>query len=91
MRRAIGARGRDVLSLLAGPVVLWTIAGVLVGVVGAMLGTGLLRATVAGVLPLDSATVLVTGLSYLVVVGCTICVPAFIALRIDPVTALRSE
>jgi ABC-type antimicrobial peptide transport system permease subunit len=56
-----------------------------------MLGSGVLRATVTGVLPLDSATVVVTGLSYLVVVGCAICVPAFIALRIDPVTALRSE
>jgi ABC-type antimicrobial peptide transport system permease subunit len=91
MRRAIGARGQDVLSLLAGPAFLWTTAGVLVGVVGAMLGSGVLRATVTGVLPLDLATVLVTGLSYLVVVGCAICVPAFIALRIDPITALRSE
>jgi ABC-type antimicrobial peptide transport system permease subunit len=91
LRRAIGAGVQDVLSLLAGPALLWTIVGVLVGIVGAMLGSGVLRATVAGVLPLDSATVLVTGLSYLVVVGCAICVPAFIALRIDPVTALRLE
>jgi predicted permease len=91
LRRAIGAGVQDVLSLLAGPALLWTIVGVLVGIVGAMLGSGVLRATVTGVLPLDSATVLVTGLSYLVVVGCAICVPAFIALRIDPVTALRSE
>jgi ABC-type antimicrobial peptide transport system permease subunit len=91
MRRAIGARGQDVLTLLAGPAFLWTTAGVLVGVGGAVVGSGVLRATVTGVLPLNSATVLVTGLSYLVVVGCAICVPAFIALRIDPITALRSE
>ena len=91
MRRAIGARGRDVVSLLAGPAFRWTIRGHLLGVVGAMLGSGVLRATVTGVIPLDTTTVLVTGFSYLVVVGCAICVPAFIALRIDPVIALRSE
>ncbi len=47
LRRAIGARVQDVLPLLAGPALLWTIAGVLVGV--------------------------------------------FIALRRDPVAALRAE
>jgi predicted permease len=91
LRRAIGARVQDILSLLAGPALLWTIVGVLVGVGGAVAGSSVLRATVTGVVPLDAATILVTGLSYLGVVGCAICVPAFIALRIDPVTALRSE
>ena len=91
LRRAIGARSQDVVSLLAGPAFRWTMAGVLLGVVGAVLGSGLLRATVTGVIPLDTITVVVTGVSYLAVVGCAICVPALVALRIDPATALRSE
>ena len=91
LRRAIGARSQDVVSLLAGPAFRWTMAGVLLGVVGAVLGSGLLRATVTGVIPLDTITVVVTGVSYLAVVGCAICVPALVALQIDPATALRSE
>jgi putative ABC transport system permease protein len=91
LRRAIGARGYDVVSLLAGAAVRWTIGGVLAGAAGAIVVSGLLRASMSGVLPLDTITIVLTGVSYVVAVGCAICLPAFIALRIDPAVVLRSE
>ena len=91
LRRAIGARTYDVVSLLAGPAFRWTMAGVLVGAAGAVLGSGLLRAAVSGVVALNTITVVVIGISYLAVVACAVCVPAVIAMRIDPAAALRAE
>jgi putative ABC transport system permease protein len=91
LRRAIGARTYDVVALLAGPAFRWTAAGVLVGAAGAVLGSGLLRATVTGVVALNTITVVVIGISYLAVVACAVCVPAVVAMRIDPAAALRSE
>ena len=91
LRRAIGARSQDILSLLAGPSLRWTMAGVVVGVAGAVAGSAALRATLTGVVPLDAVTLVVTGVSYVAVVAGAICVPALVALRIDPATALRSE
>ena len=91
LRRAIGARSQDILSLLAGPSFRWTMAGVVVGVAGAVAGSAALRATLTGVVPLDAVTLVVTGVSYVAVVAGAICVPALVALRIDPATALRSE
>jgi putative ABC transport system permease protein len=91
LRRAIGARTYDVVSLLAGAAFRWTMAGVLAGAAGAVLGSGLLRATVPGVVALNTITVVVIGISYLAAVACAVCVPAVVAMRIDPAAALRAE
>ena len=63
----------------------------LVGSAGAVLASSLVRATVTGIVPLDAMTVVATGVAYLAIVGCAICVPAAVALRIDPASALRSD
>jgi hypothetical protein len=64
---------------------------VLVGAAVAVLGSGLLRATVTGVVALNTITVVVIGIAYLAVVACAVCVPAVVAMRIDPAAALRAE
>jgi ABC-type antimicrobial peptide transport system permease subunit len=91
LRRAIGATGADVLSLLAGQTFRWTLGGVAAGIAGAVAGSGSLRAAVAGVVPLEPATLFVIAIVYMVVVAVAVGVPALRALRLDPATALRAE
>jgi predicted permease len=91
LRRAIGARGVDMFALLAGPAVRWTLAGVLAGALGAVAAGRVLRAALAGIVPLDALTVVLISALYLVVVAVAMSVPAIKALRVDPATALRAE
>ena len=91
VRRAIGATSRDVLWALAGPTLGWSSAGLIVGVAGAITGSGVLRAAVTGVLPLDAPLIAVVAGLYLAVVILAIAAAARGALRIEPVVALRME
>jgi predicted permease len=91
LRRAIGARTADVLMLLAGATLRWTLGGMAAGVLAAIVSGSALRTALAGVATLDVTTVLLAGALYLLVVGGAMCVPALRALRLDPVTALRAE
>lgn len=91
LRRAIGARNSDVIRLLSGQAFGWALVVLTIGVVGAMLASTVLRATVAGVIALDVPLVAVTGGTYLLVAVVAMVVPAIRALRVDPASALRSE
>lgn len=91
LRRAIGARGVDVLTLLAGSAFRWTIAGILAGVGGAVAAGQALRSAIAGIVTLDAWTVVLVSTLYLLVVALAMSAPALRALRIDPATALRAE
>jgi putative ABC transport system permease protein len=91
LRRAIGAADSEVVWLLAGQTLLWTVGGLLAGVAAATAATGALRAAVAGVIPLDAAIVGVVCGAYLLVVALAVALPARRALRIDPAMALRAE
>ena len=91
LRRAIGAADSEVLWLLAGQTLLWTVGGLLAGVAAATAATGALRAAVAGVIPLDASIVGVVCGAYLLVVALAVALPARKALRIDPAMALRAE
>ena len=91
VRRAIGATASDVVRSLAAPTLRWTAVGLAAGVVGAFLGTRLLRAAVTGILPLQPSLMGVVTASYLVVVVMVIAVASRGALRIDPAAALRGE
>jgi ABC-type antimicrobial peptide transport system permease subunit len=65
--------------------------GLAAGVLGAFSGSGLLRAAVTGVLPVQPLLMSVVTASYFVVVVVVIAVASRGALRIDPAAALRGE
>ena len=89
IRLAIGATGANVFWSLARPALTWTIAGLALGAVGAVMGCRVLAAAVAGVIPLDLSFLLVVAASYLVVVALALASGARGVLRIDPAGALR--
>jgi putative ABC transport system permease protein len=91
LRRAIGAQTPDVLRLLAGRTFLWTLIGLMAGAGAATLASGLFRAIVPGVQPLDLATVAWTSASYLLVVALATVLPSLQGLRVDPASMLRAE
>ena len=91
VRRAIGAGNADVMWLLSGQTFRWTLAGLAVGVGGAVLASRALRATVTGLVDLDLATAAIPIAGYLAVAAVAMIVPALRALRIDPASALRSD
>jgi putative ABC transport system permease protein len=91
IRLALGAAPRRVVWELVARVA-WLFAG------GAALGLALtalaqreLRALVFGVTPLDPATLAVAVLSVALAAGVATLLPAWRALRIDPVAAMRDE
>ena len=91
VRMALGAQSRDVLSLVVGRSVSWTLAGLAAGLVASL---GLLRflgTLLYGVAPIDP-TVLgaVSVLLMAVALGASY-LPARRAARVDPVVALRCE
>jgi len=91
IRRAVGATSADVLWSLAASTILWTLAGLAGGSIGAILGARVLRAVVTGIVPLNvSLMTLIPGV-YLAVVCLAIGAAARGALRIDPAAALRAE
>ena len=91
LRRAIGASDFDVLRLLGAQTLRWVIAGMFVGATGAVLAERALRAAVAGVVQLDASIMTVVGVTYLLIVGVAMMLPARRALRVDPATTLRAE
>jgi len=91
LRRAIGATAYDVLTLIAGPTLTWTIGGLLAGIAGAVAVSGVFAAALPGVATIDAATVALLAGVYLTVVAAAMCVPALRALRLEPAGALRAE
>jgi putative ABC transport system permease protein len=91
VRRAIGATGGDVMWSLAGPTLVWTLAGLIAGAAGAAAASRALRAAVSGIVPLELSLTAIVAAAYLLVVLLAIGAAARAALRIDPVVALRAE
>ena len=69
VRRAVGATATDVLALLVGPTARWTIAGLAVGIGGALATAGTLRATVLRTAIVDPVTVGVIAIAYFAIVA----------------------
>lgn len=88
---ALGAERRDVLSLVLARALRIVVAGVIVGIAGAVGVTRVLQRFLFGVTPTDPiAFTTVTAL--LIVVGLIAAwLPARRATRIDPCVALRAE
>jgi putative ABC transport system permease protein len=91
VRMALGAERRDVIRLVITHGLSMTVAGIVLGVIGAAALSKSLEGLVFGVQPTDPAT-FVSMAAMLFAVSLAACyVPAWRATRIAPTTALRTE
>jgi putative ABC transport system permease protein len=91
VRVALGATGRQVMGLVVGQALALGILGVATGLAAAALVTRLMRDLLFEISPTDPITF--AGVAVLLVLATTAAsaIPARRAMRIDPMTALRSE
>jgi putative ABC transport system permease protein len=91
VRLAFGARRSDVLRLVVTGGMTWALAGIALGIAGAIPLMLLLRHLLVDVSPGDPATFAGVGLLLALVAFIASCVPAFRATRVDPMVTLRGE
>jgi len=91
IRMAIGARRSDVLWLVVGQGMLLTFIGVAIGVTGAFVLTRFLSTLLYEVRPTDPATFVVVPLLLAGVALLACYIPAWRAMRVDPMVSLRHE
>jgi len=91
IRLALGAQARDVLRLVVGQGLALTIAGVVVGLIGAWGLTRLMKKLLYGVTATDPLTFLCVSLLLIFIALLACCIPARRATKVDPIIALRSH
>ncbi len=91
VRLALGAGSRDILWLVLRYGLFIGLAGVVLGLAGAMVARRLLGRFLYGVSESDPFTLLSAAVLLLIVVVVASAIPARRAMRIDPVQALRGE
>jgi predicted permease len=91
VRKAVGARERDLLILVARQGVLPVVAGLICGVVSTMALSRLLTKLLYGIQPADPKVLATVSLIMLMVAGIAVFSPARRAARVDPMAALRDE
>ncbi|HXN45067.1 MAG TPA: FtsX-like permease family protein, partial [Bryobacteraceae bacterium] len=91
IRMALGARGRDVVGLIVRESLVPVLAGVVIGVCGALAATRLVASLLFGVAPRDPFSFVVATLAILAVALAASAVPARRASRVEPLIALRYE
>jgi putative ABC transport system permease protein len=91
VRMALGARAGDILRMVVRDGMTPAIAGVLIGLGGAMLLSGLLASLLFETEPVDPLTLAATAGVLLLAAFAACCAPARRATRVDPSTALRAE
>jgi putative ABC transport system permease protein len=88
---ALGAQARDVLGMVLSQGILLTAAGLATGLIGALVFTRVLRATLYGVTSNDPVTYAIVALVLVTVTLAACYLPARRATRVDPMVALRHE
>jgi predicted permease len=91
LRVALGARPQDVRNVVLGGGVRLTLAGFLIGLVGSLGLTRVLKLVFADVAPFNIETLCVVGLVLAAVALLASYLPARWATRVDPAIALRSQ
>ena len=91
IRRALGARTSDVLRLVIVEGMSPVLIGVAAGTIAALAAAKLMRTLVFGVSASDPVTFAVVATTLALVASMASLMPAYRALRLDPVKALRAE
>lgn len=91
IRLALGAARGDVLSLVLKQGLSLGLAGIGLGLLGALMFTRLISSLLYGVQAHDAATLVMAGVVLAVVAAAASLIPAQQASRVDPLAALRSE
>jgi len=91
IRMALGARAGNVLSLIMRNGLTLVLAGIAIGIAGALALTRFLTTLLFGVTPTDGVTFVVVSLIFLVIAVIAALIPALRATRVDPLIALRYE
>jgi putative ABC transport system permease protein len=91
IRMALGARPSDVMRLVLGGGLSLALAGVALGLLGAVASTRVLGALLFGVEPGDPWTFAAIALLMLAVAALASSIPAYRAMRVEPVSALRAD
>jgi len=91
IRVALGATRSGLVALVIGQALRYAVAGVLVGLLGAVAAGRLIRSLLFGVMPTDALTLASVTLLLLGVVSFAALWPARRASRVDPVASLRCE
>jgi putative ABC transport system permease protein len=91
IRLALGARRTEVLAMVMSQAGKLVATGVVLGLIGAVLASRLLRAQLFEVAPTDTITYVGVAVALIVVAMFASWIPARRAARIDPMTALRQD
>jgi ABC-type antimicrobial peptide transport system permease subunit len=89
IRRALGAQRSDILRLIVSQGLALTIAGVVIGIGGALALTRVMKGLLFGVTATDPATFVEAAALFVLVALAASYIPARRATRIDPMAALR--
>jgi predicted permease len=91
VRLALGATSSNVMLLVLRQGLGWSIAGLAIGIAGALAFGRLLASSLYGVSPTDARTFVAVSIGLVTVVLVACLVPAGRATRVDPIKSLRAE
>jgi predicted permease len=90
IRRALGAQQTDILWLVTGQGMGLTLAGIGIGIVGALALTRVMKNLLFQVNTTDPVTFCAVAILFVVVASAASLIPAWRATRVDPMSALRA-